>query len=262
MADPNPKLPKLSPQDIQRFHSKVQAQASGDCWPYQGAKFFRGYGAFKVKGRMLKAHRVAYFLHYGVDPSNLLTLHTCDNPPCCNPAHLYLGTTQDNSRDAVLRNRMPKGDNNFARKYPERVPRGDNHPSRLHPELRPRGEQHARAKLTDDLVREIWRLTSIGIGPAEISRRLCINKSTVENVKSGRGWGHIDSEHRSLPRPASTTRPRGENMRNAKLNDEKVREIRLLAKSGKSLNSIAKLFGVSFPVIRGVVDRKLWKHVE
>jgi DNA-binding Xre family transcriptional regulator len=89
--------------DEQRFWSKVDR--SGDCWLWTGARRPLGYGALKIDGRVLHAHRVAYEPVYGDIPPELVVLHTCDNPPCVNPAHLRLGTRSDNTRDMYAKGR-------------------------------------------------------------------------------------------------------------------------------------------------------------
>lgn len=83
----------------QRFWEKVNVLMPDECWPWVGAKARRGYGMFKFGERHSQAHRVAYQFHYGVEPGDMCVLHHCDNPPCCNPAHLFLGTRYDNARD-------------------------------------------------------------------------------------------------------------------------------------------------------------------
>lgn len=111
MAEPNTNLPALSKQDIDRFRSKIAVGAPGECWPWTGCKGRRGYGLFKVRRkqdgicRMLKAHRVSYFLATGVDPGKFLILHSCDNPCCNNPAHLSRGTCKENMLDAKAKSR-------------------------------------------------------------------------------------------------------------------------------------------------------------
>src|SRR4051794_16613165 len=99
MAEPHRKLPPLTAQQIKRFHSYVDRRGDDDCWPWKRAQLKGGYGGFKIAKRMLRANRVAHFIHTGTDPLDLFVCHSCDNPICCNPAHLFLGTVLDNTRD-------------------------------------------------------------------------------------------------------------------------------------------------------------------
>lgn len=92
-----------------RFWAKVQ---KGDgCWLWQGSRLPEGYGQFAWAARYgrtrpVKAHRVAWELTHGPIPDGLCACHHCDNPPCCNPAHLFLGTHTDNMRDASAKGRL------------------------------------------------------------------------------------------------------------------------------------------------------------
>jgi hypothetical protein len=88
------------------FWSKVHG--TDGCWIWTSTIQEKGYGRFWFEGRRMMAHRVAYILTYGrFDPSTQV-LHHCDNPPCCHPDHLYLGTNDDNVRDKVAKNRQAK----------------------------------------------------------------------------------------------------------------------------------------------------------
>ncbi|MDA8238027.1 MAG: HNH endonuclease [Chloroflexi bacterium] len=78
------------------------------CWPFVGNGTAAGYGQLSIgrgKGRMIAAHRLSYELAVGPIPSGMVVRHTCDNPPCVNPAHLVVGAPVDNVRDMVDRNR-------------------------------------------------------------------------------------------------------------------------------------------------------------
>src|ERR1700761_8106656 len=108
------KIPLLSESDIWRFWSKSAITANPKkCWNWQASVSLgpEKYGRFKIKDVMFYAHRIAYYINYGVDPIELQVNHTCDNPSCVNPNHLYLGTVADNSRDMVERGRSAKGEN-------------------------------------------------------------------------------------------------------------------------------------------------------
>lgn len=92
-----------------RFWSKVPSITSTKtCWEWGAGRHERGYGTFRLNGKMLKAHRVAWELTHGEIPDGLWVLHKCDNPACVNPNHLFLGTHQDNVDDKVSKNRQAK----------------------------------------------------------------------------------------------------------------------------------------------------------
>jgi hypothetical protein len=99
------------------FWSQVDKSGGPDaCWPWTGGilKPF-GYGAFRPRygvHRKNRAHRFSYELAYGPIPDALCVLHHCDNPPCCNPAHLFLGTRGDNAADRASKHRTACGERN------------------------------------------------------------------------------------------------------------------------------------------------------
>jgi hypothetical protein len=91
--------------EAERFWSKVKRGKSGECWPWVRATNEKGYGCAWFKEKLHKAHRVAWMLGGKTIPAGLCLLHRCDNPPCCNPAHLFLGTKGDNHRDMTGKGR-------------------------------------------------------------------------------------------------------------------------------------------------------------
>lgn len=93
-----------------RFWGKVKKGKT--CWEWSGAKIPKGYGQLGFLGKHTYAHRVSWELCFGKIPQGLCVLHKCDNPPCVNPKHLFLGTIADNNRDMFRKNRgfhWPKG---------------------------------------------------------------------------------------------------------------------------------------------------------
>ena len=94
----------------QRFWSYVDKRLPDECWEWNGGRAPTGYGTFGVaSGKARRAHRVAWELIHGAAPGELCVLHRCDNPPCVNPAHLFLGTQLDNARDKMRKKRYRNG---------------------------------------------------------------------------------------------------------------------------------------------------------
>lgn len=99
-------MPRKSRPLAERFWEKVAVAEPHECWPWTGARSGPGlYGKVRVDRQTVKAHRVAYELAVGPIPEGLWVLHACDNPPCCNPAHLSLGTHLENQRQKAERGR-------------------------------------------------------------------------------------------------------------------------------------------------------------
>lgn len=91
-----------------RFWAKVdQSAGAGNCWPWTGCVNSDGYGCFHVDGKIVRATRIAWQYRNGARvPDSLMVLHTCDNPSCCNPVHLFLGDNGVNMRDARDKGRL------------------------------------------------------------------------------------------------------------------------------------------------------------
>lgn len=114
---------------MKRFWNKVDKSNKDGCWIWTGAKSNRGYGRFKIAGKLFSPHRLIYEWTKGNIKNDLHVCHHCDNPSCVNPDHLFLGTPQDNALDSVRKGRMV--------------------PSKT------RGEQIGISKLTECNIREI-----------------------------------------------------------------------------------------------------------
>lgn len=162
---------QFRPSDLAtRFWARVER--SDDCWLWTGKRMWQGYGMV-WDGRTRRAHRVAYELENGRIPAGMLVLHSCDNPPCVKPAHLFLGTQQDNMDDKVAKGRAATGDRNGAH---------------THPETRARGERHWAARLTWESVRAMRAAAGAGESGASLARRFGISGSSIHRILTGQNW--------------------------------------------------------------------------
>lgn len=184
----------------ERFWPYVQICGHGDdcalcCWEWQRWLDKDNYGKFSLgsldNGVMtVRTHRLLYLLTYGDIPPGLSVLHTCDNPLCLNPAHLWLGTSAENNHDRARKGRNATGDRNGARLYPERLARGDANASRLYPDRYPRGENHPQHRLTETQVREI-RAFYGSMSQNALARRYGVTARTISLIIAGITWKHL-----------------------------------------------------------------------
>ena len=105
---------------MDRFFSKIKIANSG-CWEWiAGIRGKTGYGAFKLEGKVIDAHRLSFIIHKGFIPTGFMVCHTCDNKVCVNPDHLILGTPKDNYDDGIKRGRIVVNKNEHLKKHPSR----------------------------------------------------------------------------------------------------------------------------------------------
>lgn len=149
------------------FWAKVDVRGPDECWLWTGCVCRLGYGVLTVAGKRWKAHRFAVVVHSGVHPGQRHVRHRCDVAQCVNPAHLELGSHQDNMRDRSLRGRTA------------------------------RGASVGNSVLTEGAVESIRILAATGLTWAEISRRTGHPTSTVRSAANGGHWWA------SAPRPAA-----------------------------------------------------------
>lgn len=147
------------------FWDNVDVSAGpGACWPWLRGTNPDGYGQMSYKGKVWLTHRLAWTLDNGPIPDGLCILHSCDNPPCVNPAHLRPGTKANNAHDRDERGR--------------RTP--------------PKGVTNGRAKLDDDKVRDMRRLYATGwYTQAELGALFGVARARVSRIVRCEEWTHV-----------------------------------------------------------------------
>lgn len=172
-------MPALSASDIERSRSKIDVKGPDDCWLWT-AGTRSGYGQIGIGSAKTQvkiyAHRLAYFLEYGVDPGILFVCHTCDQRLCCNPKHLWLGTQKQNLEDAAAKGRMHVGEQHGLRKHPERAARG---------------EGVTASKLKEADVVEIRKLHADGMSQSALGRKFGVQQQAIGKVVRRETWKHV-----------------------------------------------------------------------
>lgn len=203
------------------------------CWPWVRGRKPSGYGHIGVSkgGRRwdVIAHRLAYAVLVGPIPDGLDVLHACDNPPCCNPAHLHPGTRATNNAEAVER--------------------GRHKPTK--------GADHHKAKLTDAAVATIRRRLLAGEATtADLATEYGVSENSVRRAASGEMWGHVNAP------VVVGCGSRGETNGQAKLTADAVAEMRARYEAGGiRLRDLAAEYGVSEAAVSMAVNGKTWRHL-
>ena len=156
-------MPEYSTRFIERFWSRINKTES--CWLWTGYATHRGYGRVRANGKLTRCHRLAWILTNGPIPDGMEVMHNCpsgDNPLCCNPAHLLLGTHADNMADASRKKQI---------RY---------------------GEKHGRAILSEDDVRKIRALYAQGgYIQKTIGLRFGVATRTISSIVNRKIWKHV-----------------------------------------------------------------------
>lgn len=126
------------------------------CWEWTKAKAAAGYGVMSFYKRMVGVHRVAYRLFHGEIPNGMVICHKCDNPPCFNPEHLFLGTQKDNVHDMLRKGRLGK--------------------------VGARGERNSHCKFTDEVVAKIRADFALGLPPRDLKAAYNISSAQLYRI--------------------------------------------------------------------------------
>lgn len=170
----------------ERFWARVDRSGGAEaCWPWIGCHNGPGYGQVRWDGRQQGAHRIAWEERNGPIPERLLVCHRCDNPPCCNPAHMFLGTVRDNAADMLRKGRAASGEAHGAKFS------GDRNGARTKPERHPHGERHPDAKLKESDVLRILTLARNGVPQRVLAAEYGVRPSTISSVVTRTSWKHI-----------------------------------------------------------------------
>lgn len=156
-------LPQVQPQPLaDRFNRYAQRAGNDECWVWTGTRSRQGYGTIRYGGKNSSAHRLSYEIHKGKIPDGYFVCHTCDNPSCVNPRHLFVGTPQKNVDDMISKNRQ----------------------------VNLRGEQHGGSKLRTEQVLEMRNLFGT-LSLNQLAKRYAVSKQAILRIKQGKVWAHV-----------------------------------------------------------------------
>lgn len=150
---------------LERFEAKYIPEPNSGCWLWTANCTQKGYGMFRM-GVQGSAHRAAWTLYCSPIPDGAHVLHSCDTPACVNPAHLFLGTNQENVDDKVEKGRQH----------------------------RPKGSLHGESKLTESDIPIIFKMAKNGSSPKSISVYFGVDRALIARILDRSAWKHVDVE--------------------------------------------------------------------
>lgn len=166
-------LTALEPAFQHAFWAKVNR--SDGCWEWTGMLGRDGYGRLRIgtDRAHFRAHRVSYFMAFGTDPGGMLVCHSCDNPKCVRPDHLFLGTAEDNAADKLAKGRHRWGAAGGAR--------------------------NPNAKMGEDQARAVVAMLLAGMTNTAIAAALPVGHSMVSRIRVGKAWRDLSASMGFVP---------------------------------------------------------------
>ncbi len=221
-------FPQISAKNAARFWAKVNKTPNG-CWEWIGCRSGRGYGNLTISSKNYKAHRVSYFMAHGECPSDRLVCHSCDNPPCVNPAHLFLGTHTDNTQDCERKHRRNAG----------------------------KGEANPRALLTNEQAKMIFQMRNVEKHSLqEIAALFGITPYQVSKIARGHSYKWVNDPTQITEFPLD-----GERHPHTHLRDTDIPVIRQLRSEKLTLRAIGDLYCITESAVHNICSRKSWAHI-
>lgn len=225
---------EYSQEVILRFFRSINFPGNDqECWKWNAYCNDYGYGIFNLDDKHIKAHRFIYECYNGPVPAGLFVCHKCDNPPCCNPEHLFLGTDQDNKQDMIQKNRQAFGTAN------------------------------GMSKLNDETIIEI--LENIRNGKYTSLQQLCtvysIAESPIRDMFNRKLWKHVTINYTDQDLMMLRAKLKSGYAKRRTLNVNDVIEIKTRLKADERLTQIARDYGVSESAIYRIRTNKMWAHV-
>lgn len=225
---------------IQSLFSSAQVNPETGCWEWQGSRNDAGYGRMQFCGRSQLVHRVVAHLalEMPLGSKGICALHHCDNPPCFNPDHLFIGSQQDNVDDCAAKGRARKAI----------------------------GEESGTSKLTGAEVLDIRSRYVAGEPYGQIASVFAVSVPLVALICQKKLWRHVGGEqkppYRKPPHEPRSISVNGIAHPLATLTESDVVLMRDIYADGRtSQRALADLFGVTQPRVQMILARRAWTHI-